>query len=476
MVFGKNKSDKTCLQAVAALRNADYTKAEPEIGQMYERLSKGRKQFEEVMAKDLSAVMQISSLDLALVHHTDHMGDISNSVAESTDEIVQAATETSHVAEEVSGQHEDLTNTILTASEETTAIYKNIEEGQRQLTEIRDLSQKTMTESKEMKQNMENLIDVLNHMNEVIAGINSISGQTNLLALNASIEAARAGEAGKGFAVVAEEIRQLAEETQKLTANMGEFVNAIKEASGKSADSANAAVEALSDMDEKINAVWEINDENQKSVGTITDFVSSLAAVSEEISSSMDELENQAGYIKKQCENLQTETQDLLSIGAELKKATDPVTAIEKDLDDAAKLMGKMGLDAFYVMENQMFAGYMKKAITAHETWLSNLKRMVTDEMVYPLQLDDTKCGFGHFYYAMIPQNEKVKAVWNGIREKHKKFHSFGSEVIQAIYREDYDKARSVYREAEEYSKGLIADMNEVEQIVEKLDAEGLSF
>ena len=220
MVFGKNKSDKTCLQAVAALRNADYTKAEPEIGQMYERLSKGRKQFEEVMAKDLSAVMQISSLDLALVHHTDHMGDISNSVAESTDEIVQAATETSHVAEEVSGQHEDLTNTILTASEETTAIYKNIEEGQRQLTEIRDLSQKTMTESKEMKQNMENLIDVLNHMNEVIAGINSISGQTNLLALNASIEAARAGEAGKGFAVVAEEIRQLAEESQKLTANI----------------------------------------------------------------------------------------------------------------------------------------------------------------------------------------------------------------------------------------------------------------
>ena len=60
---------------------------------------------------------------------------------------------------------------------------------------------------------MNTLLDVVNHMNEVIAGINSISSQTNLLALNASIEAARAGEAGRGFAVVAEEIRKLAEQT-----------------------------------------------------------------------------------------------------------------------------------------------------------------------------------------------------------------------------------------------------------------------
>lgn len=112
-------------------------------------------------------------------------------------------------------------------------------------------------------------------MNEVIEGINSISSQTNLLALNASIEAARAGEAGKGFAVVAEEIRKLAEQTQNMTANMSEFVERIKEASAKSSDSANTAVEALGDMSEKINSAWEINDANQKSVGKISDSISS---------------------------------------------------------------------------------------------------------------------------------------------------------------------------------------------------------
>lgn len=75
---------------------------------------------------------------------------------------------------------------------------------------------------------MNALFDVIARMNEVIAGIDAISMQTNLLALNASIEAARAGEAGKGFAVVADEIRGLAEQTQKLTGDMGNFVEGIR--------------------------------------------------------------------------------------------------------------------------------------------------------------------------------------------------------------------------------------------------------
>lgn len=258
------KTDKACMEAVLALKEAEYAKADPKIGQVYARISTGRKQLEQVMEKDLSAVMKISSLDLSLMHYTDQLGQISSDLAESTDDIIQSATESSRVAGEVSNQHEDLTHTILTASEESNAIYEKIEKGQEELTSIRELSGRTIEESNIMKQNMEELFDIINHMNEVIAGISSISGQTNLLALNASIEAARAGEAGKGFAVVAEEIRKLAEQTQSLTANMGEFVERIKEASGKSVNSVNTAVEMLGGVSEKIGAVWEINDENQK--------------------------------------------------------------------------------------------------------------------------------------------------------------------------------------------------------------------
>src|SRR3712207_7453556 len=52
----------------------------------------------------------------------------------------------------------------------------------------------------------------------------SIAEQTNLLALNAAIEAARAGDQGRGFAVVAEEVRKLAEESQRAAASIADLI------------------------------------------------------------------------------------------------------------------------------------------------------------------------------------------------------------------------------------------------------------
>ena len=136
-----------------------------------------------------------------------------------------------------------------------------------------------------------------------------------------------------------------------MTANMSEFVERIKEASAKSSDSANTAVEALGDMSEKINSAWEINDANQKSVGKISDSISSLAAVSEEISSSMDEMANQANHIQQQCEQQQQDAQRLEELRENLKDATTPAYQILDDLENAKQIAGEMKKDAFYNTE-----------------------------------------------------------------------------------------------------------------------------
>lgn len=457
------KSEKNLLVSISNMEHVNYTS---ELAQIYSRLLTGRSQFEEVMQDIFQSLMQISSLDLTLSHYSDTLKEISESVASATKLIYDAAAEAYSVAESVSKQHEDLTNTIIELSEESANVYKKIDEGQNELTQIKNMSNDTIHTSRQMGQDMTHLSKVINDMNEVIEGIKMISSQTNLLALNASIEAARAGDAGKGFAVVAEEIRSLAEETQSLTANMSSFVSDIQSASAKSVESVDNTIEALGIVTDKISNVWRFNEESRQHVEKITNNISSLAGISEEITSSMLELENRTSEIENQCSVLNKDTDLLNQHGQEMKEIVSPLQSIEKTLDESAKIMGKMSEDTFYQIEPQTFKNYLDKAILAHKDWLYNLKRIVDEKIIFPLQIDATKCGFGHFYYAINPIQSEIKPIWQGLEEKHKKFHSYGKQVLDALFAQDFDKANKIYEEAYQYSETLIQDLEHIKKML----------
>ena len=454
--MGIGKTTNRLIRAISELKAADYSK-HPQLNSIYQRLLNGRKQFAEIFEKNIKAVMQISSLDLTLQHQTEKIINISRQITKATENIFGTSADHSLMTGRANNQHEELTNTIIKVSEETEEVYRKIETGQNELTGIKDLSNQTIDISRQMQQDMNELFEVINHMNDVISGIETISLETNLLALNASIEAARAGAAGKGFAVVATEIRTLAEETQKLTGSMGDFIERIRTASQKSTKSATSTISSLDSMTEKIENTWKLNSENQKHVSKVSESISSIAAVSEELSSSMAEMENQ---LKDSTEFMQNVSQDLMT-------AAEPVVDIEKTLDDTVKQMGVMSEDSFYHLEKEEFVKHVGNAIAAHHTWLSNLEKMVAQRTLIPLQLDSTKCGFGHFYHAVNPPVPAIRPIWKTLNAKHERFHKFGEEVIDAIKREDYLTAEQICAQARDYSTELIADLEKIQKLMD---------
>lgn len=137
----------------------------------------------------------------------------------------------SHVVAAASEEASTNVHAVAAATEEMAASSQEIA---RQVDESARIAA-AVTVAEETVSKMDHLSSSAAKIGDVIALIRAIAEQTNLLALNATIEAARAGSSGKGFAVVAAEVKQLADQTSRATAEIATQISDMQSATTASA-------------------------------------------------------------------------------------------------------------------------------------------------------------------------------------------------------------------------------------------------
>jgi methyl-accepting chemotaxis protein len=432
-------------------------------------LKLNKKDVKELICGILNIAVEMSSFDLKLKFYSNEIMKETNRVEELNQTVQTVFEEISASIEEIDANTREYNNVFQKVATRTEMIHNDVEDNTIKVTEAKNIIASSSNLTEDMKNDVDKLIDTTRSIEQLLQDINGIAEKINILALNAAIEANRAGEHGRGFAVVATEIRNLSNNTKELVNSLSSFVERIHEYSDESAVSVKRTVEGVVIIKSSLTDIERVFFDISKNTKSIAEDIKNLTLSGEGLSQAISEASSAMLDSANIAGEAALASSQLVDISEEIKSVGNSIEELERIVIDVAGKSGEMATSKYFRLDNDRFVHRVGSAIGAHKDWIRTLENMVTNMKVVPLQTDDKRCAFGHFYHSVKPTNPIILETWQKVDDYHKKLHGSGDKAIEFIGRGNREGALRLLEETKKDSLVLINLFQDMVKIAEEL-------